>query len=63
MLSARDETGAITEEIILAALLETGEVKVINVHKNTVSDLRNKNTSFLEVLPETRCYSLAAGED
>lgn len=63
MLSARDETGAITEEIILAALLETGEVKVINIHKNTVSDLRNKNTSFLEVLPETRCYSLAAGED
>lgn len=50
----------VIEDIILGVLLETGEIKIVNIHKNSVTDLRNKNTSFFELIPEFRCYSLSS---
>lgn len=56
LLSAKGENYEIMDQILLAVLIDTGEVKIINVSKNIIIDLKNKNTAFMEILPEIRCY-------
>ncbi|KAL4478889.1 hypothetical protein ABPG72_009715 [Tetrahymena utriculariae] len=63
LLSAKDENNTIIDQILLAILLDTGEVKIINVSKNNIIDLKNKNTTFMEILPEIRCYQQQSFED